>query len=154
MEVILSLIRVGSMIVSFLHVCGGDPVLKPRFEFEKRFSPRMWRWSYSQADLERATTGFLHVCGGDPTSYTHDDKTITFSPRMWRWSSRPLSFGKPAIGFLHVCGGDPKTMSLSWFALLFSPRMWRWSWQNNHINRQWWVFSTYVEVILYRALSP
>ena len=90
----------------FLHVCGGDPKLEDKADMARKFSPRMWRWSYLLGFLfdvivvfstyvEVILTifvvrgnpeRFLHVCGGDPRQLQRQDSYIQFSPRRWRWS--------------------------------------------------------------------
>ena len=92
----------------------------------------------------------------------------TYSPRMWRWSSlrrwSPWSclvfstyveviLGDQSrkltgIGILHVCGGDPEACSEVRLLASYSPRMLRWSCYKLGTDKQWVVFSTYVEVIL------
>ena len=105
-EVILHPLKEFKYEIYFLHVCGGDPTALSTFTSEKRFSPRMWRWSYMQAwislhlfifstyvevipwpkSLRKWPKNFLHVCGGDPDVVTYAGNHIGFSPRMWRWS--------------------------------------------------------------------
>ena len=88
MEVILHWRSSRNFVGGFLHVCGGDP---PKAEFYTnftKFSPRMWRWSYTgiyyrvgvfvfstyvevilaKAEYAMYKGGFLHVCGGDPVA--------------------------------------------------------------------------------------
>ena len=116
---------------------------------------------------------FLHVCGGDPTVNVLVGSLIKFSPRMWRWSwcfylnqelQRVFSTYVEVIpckgigwrieeSFLHVCGGDPYVCLLKISAITFSPRMWRWSWVKINLIWRNWVFSTYVEVILFLSSS-
>ena len=75
-----------------LHVCGGDPLHYYTKHGGKRYSPRMWRWSYMpyiQAAVEAVFSTYvevipiflaltkrlcriLHVCGGDP------DRILTY----------------------------------------------------------------------------
>ena len=91
----------------------------------------MWRWScytYCQYSKRKVFSTYVEV--------------ILVG---WRSSFRSLSF-------LHVCGGDPSWTDTLAVVLKFSPRMWRWSrdWWCQRSNL--WVFSTYVEVILF--ISP
>ena len=85
-EVILCIFLSGFLINCILHVCGGDPRTGDLFISSLLYSPRMWRWSSSNADNrflrsvfstyvevipsftvpDPAQTGILHVCGGDP----------------------------------------------------------------------------------------
>ena len=43
MEVILIASSLGVVSVSILHACGGDPDVVTRSEYDKLYSPRMWR---------------------------------------------------------------------------------------------------------------
>ena len=112
---------------SFLHVCGGDPVVPTPLPKNKSFSPRMWRWSYdagtSKVDA-RVFSTYVEVIPISESGVTE------------------------AQGFLHVCGGDPKNWYEALLKLLFSPRMWRWSKDDHTYSYSDQVFSTYVEVIL------
>ena len=95
---------------SILHVCGGDPLYFLTCESIKKYSPRMWRWSWSRTTLGLTLCVFstyvevilivllpsmlcksiLHVCGGDPNQYCPFAVERVYSPRMWRWSSNTL----------------------------------------------------------------
>ena len=113
----------------------------------------------------------LHVCGDDPKQNSISFEVAVYSPRMWRWSYHSLtceshrlvfstyvemilklfSFIIKNFSILHVCGDDPQQCCWCNYWTWYSPRMWRWScWLD-----QWrWllqVFSTYVEMILYRG---
>ena len=88
---------------------------------------------------------------------------------MWRWSyflsnSIPIKLifstyvevilvlplpSRILIDFLHVCGGDPTLTVDNLNYKLFSPRMWRWSYIFFCACRPCFIFSTYVEVILF-----
>ena len=48
---------------------------------------------------------------------------------------------------LHVCGDDPRTMNRTDNRDMYSPRMWRWSPVTMLSNNNFFVFSTYVEMI-------
>ena len=137
---------------SFLHVCGGDPKKVRLFVSDKKFSPRMWRWSQYSNLLNFRFFSFLHVCGGDPIAVVDLKASSQFSPRMWRWSydarDSTLMINvfstyvevilnarlvvRLNLCFLHVCGGDPTREFTSLNRLLFSPRMWRWSYERVH----------------------
>ena len=126
-EVILSIKTDFPRRVSFLHVCGGDPVKGNPERHAKRFSPRMWRWSSSVESRSPWNDVF--------STYV---EVILFSKNgvlIW-------------YCFLHVCGGDPEWKALDYSRVRFSPRMWRWSSSNKHSFKLFSVFSTYVEVIL------
>ena len=83
-EVILLTSGVIRHVLSFLHVCGGDPHAKDGVK-----STRSVFSTYVEVILYIERTGglsvsFLHVCGGDPyISGVMSDRS-TFSPRMWR----------------------------------------------------------------------
>ena len=120
-------------VLSFLHVCGGDPSVEITSAESQKFSPRMWRWSQEWLMVQRRWWCFLHVCGGDPTCVPTDSSKNKFSPRMWRWSSRVVPSAwftavfstyvevilavavllRFIMSFLHVCGGDPY-LRLAW----------------------------------------
>ena len=96
--------------IRILHVCGGDPVPAMYHQCVKKYSPRMWRWSYSPRlkrifkqvfstyvevillveSYEVSTYCILHVCGGDPTRILANWIKSKYSPRMWRWSCYQL----------------------------------------------------------------
>ena len=52
------------------------------------------------------------------------------------------------LGFLHVCGGDPQCFKDKNYNAKFSPPMWSWSHSKGGSDKNGFVFSTYVEVIL------
>ena len=94
------------LVVSILHVCGGDPSIPTSWPSKSGYSPRMWRWSSASAVLSALVSVFstyvevirrrclcfkgpiciLHVCGGDPLYQWRPKKNRLYSPRMWRWS--------------------------------------------------------------------
>ena len=117
---------------SFLHVCGGDPVIKDDAGFSPAFSPRMWRWSW----INQSFYQLLYVF----STY------VEVIPRL-------VSSSIDVDSFLHVCGGDPQMLFLPQCKSLFSPRMWRWSSDCVAYSTAWFVFSTYVEVILLQDTS-
>ena len=126
-EVILTLGIVTTGLMSFLHVCGGDPDIAQTVADLKAFSPRMWRWSWHDNHGSNSNQVFSTYVEVIPSN---------------RW---------PIISsnrFLHVCGGDPIKSAGADFRKGFSPRMWRWSWSNREYFGTAQVFSTYVEVIL------
>ena len=49
---------------------------------------------------------------------------------------------------LHVCGDDPLDLTSFDPTDMYSPRMWRWSLLSQSYNHYFWVFSTYVELLL------
>ena len=111
----------------------------------------------------------LHVCGDDPSLFTRKWSIFRYSPRMWRWSLPVASGWVPSvvfstyvemilflnrvftflIGILHVCGDDPISVATNLQIFGYSPRMWRWSLNICHFYFSFYVFSTYVEMILY-----
>ena len=121
--------------------------------------------------LKPVNCRILHVCGGDPTCPKDRGNFFEYSPRMWRWSLQMLIEEKEKsvfstyveviplfdvaqkykIGILHVCGGDPNTRVLYILLIVYSPRMWRWSSTSLIGLASWTVFSTYVEVILFKC---
>ena len=86
-EVILRVLKPTGTLLCFLHVCGGDPEKVNFANYDRPFSPRMWRWSCGCTHKELVwlvfstyveviltllgaftkKQSFLHVCGGDPT---------------------------------------------------------------------------------------
>ena len=127
MEVILQLILPRLLILSILHVCGGDPLTGLITEVLPPYSPRMWRWSQQH---------FLY--------HNHHLVFSTYVEVILIASSCAIL--KPSI--LHVCGGDPIELD-SWNGqTMYSPRMWRWSFMLVGKFSCRGVFSTYVEVIL------
>ena len=114
-------------VVRILHVCGDDPKIPPTKSSFRKYSPRMWRWSYNR----RNCLNFFHVF----STYV---EMIPFSV--------VVSSLKSSI--LHVCGDDPKTYHQNLEQQLYSPRMWRWSLSLNNLISVCRVFSTYVEMIL------
>ena len=118
--------------ISFLHVCGGDPVNQPMCKRLDRFSPRMWRWSWE----------FWNQRGHYFVFSTYVE-VIPLLP----------SLPSALLSFLHVCGGDPALTARIFFSAPFSPRMWRWSWRTRYKNEWAGVFSTYVEVIPVKILT-
>ena len=105
-EVILCMTNKLQSAWGILHVCGGDPMICLESRLFMMYSPRMWRWSFSNMDGEFWVNVFstyveviqrllslkwlpqciLHVCGGDPDLPDDDGNMTTYSPRMWRWS--------------------------------------------------------------------
>ena len=126
-EVILSLKLTISILLSFLHICGGDPNGAELKKEKLMFSPHMWRWSsryrhcntnyfvfstYVEVILQCLQDNlsewrFLHICGGDPKVNAPAKLAIAFSPHMWRWSCLGTCEGNLPRCFLHICGGDP-----------------------------------------------
>ena len=166
-EVILIASTCQRLDLGFLHVCGGDPTPSLHIKVVQKFSPRMWRWSWSRILKVLRQRRFLHVCGGDPKGRFGYHNQYKFSPRMWRWSwiwdSTVRLFevfstyvevilewstrSSQTWSFLHVCGGDPQCKAKTTKLDSFSPRMWRWSYTNLKLLEWPCVFSTYVEVI-------
>ena len=130
-----------------LHVCGGDPKVRPgvyinvkvfstyvevilsletQENYDKLYSPRMWRWSY--------------------TGHYEGKKFVVFSTyvEVILTTIVPYPF---CHCILHVCGGDPCTLMLKTPHRMYSPRMWRWSPVFDILVSKYRVFSTYVEVI-------
>ena len=125
-EVILARWTLSVTIVSFLHVCGGDPDWRIWCFCNVWFSPRMWRWSSSNLN--------------------HQFHQLVFSTYVEVILINPAN-SAISRGFLHVCGGDPIYLPCYQACILFSPRMWRWS-SFRLLGCEWFVvFSTYVEVI-------
>ena len=87
------------------------------------------------------------------SKWLNDGILLVFSPRMWRWSRFNEINDKALQSFLHVCGGDPKYKNSLTKHKKFSPRMWRWSSAFFQEYQTALVFSTYVEVILYKNLK-
>ena len=105
------------------------------------------------------------------SKWLNDGILLVFSPRMWRWSWVDLTkmvwevvFStyvevilkenidiQVGTSFLHVCGGDPSDNPDTAQFREFSPRMWRWSSCSFSANQSQTVFSTYVEVILFKS---
>ena len=105
-EVILTMKQESGQALCILHVCGGDPQLRLWLLRGLRYSPRVWRWSYQEANCtfgknvfstcvevilsifidKHELAGILHVCGGDPGVITHLSFDERYSPRVWRWS--------------------------------------------------------------------
>ena len=131
-EVILRQLSQKHLLISVLHVCGGDPSIYGYASLNTECSPRMWRWS--------------------PAWHT---STLI----LWVFSTYvevilpSFKLGLSDTGVLHVCGGDPNTHVLIPQRIKCSPRMWRWSRPNARRLHERAVFSTYVEVIL-DCISP
>ena len=102
-------------------------VHEERLDGSKKFSPRMWRWSWIWDSTVRLFEVF--------STYV---EVILVS------TSGTLA----SISFLHVCGGDPHLVLMPQDWSKFSPRMWRWSPGRYYLGNAKGVFSTYVEVIL------
>ena len=109
-----------------LHVCGGDPYQDDYGDESVEYSPRMWRWSCDQDDIDTAYDVF--------STYVE----VILSPSKIK---------RLADGILHVCGGDPNLFNFRLYLFWYSPRMWRWSFYPLWHMMQPTVFSTYVEVI-------
>ena len=131
-EVIPRIIWSPILLLSILHVCGGDPrnVYKPRFEFE--YSPRMWRWSLMNPETQFQSLVF--------STYV---EVILKTLLMLKSKNR----------ILHVCGGDPIFSLFNTLYCQYSPRMWRWSSLLQDYRKIKVVFSTYVEVILIQVMK-
>ena len=117
---------------SFLHVCGGDPILAKPDLIIVEFSPRMWRWSWKSSVDCNSTAVFS-----------------TYVEVILKRCYQPINL----MGFLHVCGGDPHRRKRKSTCRKFSPRMWRWSYPIDSHCQCSHVFSTYVEVILMLATN-
>ena len=126
-EVILMSQSTLVIVICILHVCGGDPIVRPPTNISELYSPRMWRWSLSLQSRASQKCVF--------STYVEVILALLLA-RTPHWS------------ILHVCGGDPQHICKCSDKAWYSPRMWRWSW-SIHAKRLWSaVFSTYVEVIL------
>ena len=126
MEVILLQVSFLWVILSILHVCGGDPDCQSQYQTIQEYSPRMWRWSW--------TIGFVNML------------ILVFSTYVEVILPNSPSPASTAC-ILHVCGGDPKLKTNRDFNVVYSPRMWRWSLLSLNWLSSYSVFSTYVEVI-------
>ena len=126
-EVILSAVLLLLMVMSILHVCGGDPIVPVCGFLIIPYSPRMWRWSHIWN---------IH-CVGSMVFSTYVEVILTNPLRNYHNGS-----------ILHVCGGDPKLFDYISLQARYSPRMWRWSRLAGMKMGCLFVFSTYVEVIL------
>ena len=109
-----------------LHVCGGDPITSDMLSIQKRYSPRMWRWSYLCLQIKDKQHVF--------STYV---EVILFC----KWCN------SCSVSILHVCGGDPNMTNEETKQAVYSPRMWRWSHKTIMTTASGFVFSTYVEVI-------
>ena len=87
----------------------------------------MWRWSYY----------FRYALQRHYVFSTYVEVILNMN------SSRNTVFG-----ILHVCGGDPVPVGFKTLIASYSPRMWRWSSKLIRNCLIFFVFSTYVEVIL------
>ena len=118
---------------SDLHVCGDDPKL---LEFQKlncKWSPRMWRWSY--------TNQYSHLVTQVISTYVEMILGLH-------------SLLTPLLSDLHVCGDDPSIFYIVFRESKWSPRMWRWSYQERQKQHNLLVISTYVEMILHLLSVP
>ena len=84
MEVIPRYSRESLVLLSFLHVCGGDPrngasTLSTSLVFSTYVEVILY-----VSRMIFANDSFLHVCGGDPKRARDREEKIVFSPRMWR----------------------------------------------------------------------
>ena len=170
-EVILLGIWLVAIHNCILHVCGGDPVNYCKLVVYCLYSPRMWRWSHHQALIVEVgpvfstyvevilkkshhcanSDGILHVCGGDPSQCIASTSCgVVFSTYVEVILAED-SKGNRQTGILHVCGGDPKRVLHELAEVLYSPRMWRWSLSQAFFMPPQKVFSTYVEVILFKT---
>ena len=129
-EVILLGIWLVAIHNCILHVCGGDPVNYCKLVVYCLYSPRMWRWSHHQALIVEVGPVFSTYVEVIPPTLA----VLPFKP-----------------GILHVCGGDPKRVLHELAEVLYSPRMWRWSLSQAFFMPPQKVFSTYVEVILFKT---
>ena len=126
-EVILTLSRLVILMMSILHVCGGDPVYVPSRDKIQVYSPRMWRWSRIKRNVENVRwvfSTYVEVILQEQKETTENNS------------------------ILHVCGGDPVDAQATEAPKAYSPRMWRWSPISEFFVYVIFVFSTYVEVIL------
>ena len=127
-EVILIGAYSASLVAGILHVCGGDPHLNFDRLRPGKYSPRVWRWSWSRllhairvsvfstcvevilrdGVALKLLKSILHVCGGDPNRIRADRKIDSvFSTCVEVILTLP-SLLKLARCILHVCGGDPE----------------------------------------------
>ena len=111
-EVILQMVKTLTICKSILHVCGGDPNPSMQGDWDLKYSPRVWRWSWVKYYVDSRETVFstcvevillvavsltltcciLHVCGGDPSFRWKILLRISYSPRVWRWSLQYKKF--------------------------------------------------------------
>ena len=90
-EVILTLALACLVFVSILHVCGGDPARAEFYTNFNKYSPRMWRWSWSkiyQSARASVFSTYVEVIHNLTTTFISGKR---YSPRMWRWSQKMLS---------------------------------------------------------------
>ena len=73
---------------SILHVCGGDPIVSILPDIQRKYSPRMWRWSLMCINPTDSIWVF--------STYVEVIPTCLMMMAIWQ-------------RILHVCGGDPKT---------------------------------------------
>ena len=127
-EVILNKFLENMNTQSILHVCGGDPTLLLLNLATLKYSPSMWRWSYSW------------IFRYEPTGVFSKYVEVILK-----------EFKKlhPRKGILQVCGGDPNAAPIRSSQAKYSPSMWRWSWAFLTADYVTLVFSTWVEVKLY-----
>ena len=57
-EVILSSADLKTIANSILHVCGGDPIWHINRRIINRYSPRMWRWSWTYRGISKCPSVF------------------------------------------------------------------------------------------------
>ena len=126
-EVILCLVKWNHTSNCVLHVCGGDPLRSDLLTVHQLCSPRMWSWSCF----------FWHSSRFRQVFSTYVE--VILSGRVWT---------AIMVCVLHVCGADPASSDIPAALDKCSPRMWRWSWVEEFEPQSWFVFSTYVEVIL------
>ena len=109
-----------------LHECGGDPLSFSLVNWSIRYSPRVWRWSYS----------WRRFSWGHSVFSTSVEVILLkiFNQKQW-------------FGILHECGGDPAFCGVLCALVPYSPRVWRWSFKSWPSSNNWMVFSTSVEVI-------
>ena len=127
---------VNTLLINFLHVCGGVSEWFRDENLQDSFSPRMWR-CFRSSNCDRVDYGifstyvevflhlfdrpvcvthFLHVCGGVSTYQALHHGWREFSPRMWRCFRRLIACFNLRRNFLHVCGG------VSQYFLLFNQK--------------------------------
>ena len=151
-----------------LHVCGDDPFIKVGKGIGQVYSPRMWRWSFMNKNISQQWRVFstyvemilwhfqgigrgpsiLHVCGDDPHSEQAALQLIeVFSTYVEMILNCKLLL-QIFVSILHVCGDDPKFVKKMPDWKMYSPRMWRWSYTLSYSMFAFYVFSTYVELLL------
>ncbi len=110
----------------------------------------MWRWSLILGVGVRRKLVFSTYVEVIPYGWESAPACLEYSPRMWRWSPCHTMTMSTQWCILHVCGGDPGILIYDSTNSWYSPRMWRWSYDEKRHPIFLTVFSTYVEVILWK----